>query len=216
MTLPRRTFPCMRRGPGRLVTHRPPASSSLPGPARNWPRLWRPASQAPPLSSLLGGLPVIRCHQVLCLAVSPCWSQPCAPRVQCKQASSSLDTSHGASFSCQRSSRWLPRRGGGSVCVAGGCAPLSCREGKKIRGPCVSPVGRGRFWTFLALSRRADPDRQSDDGRGLSSSVEPCRRCLSAWSTCSTLCACVPACVRVYACAHRLLLTLACHKYTTR
>lgn len=46
--------------------------------------------------------------------------------------------------------------------------------GRENPGPCVSPVGR-RFWTAFGFCRRADPDRQSDDGRPLLFG-RPCRR----------------------------------------
>lgn len=43
--------------------------------------------------------------------------------------------------------------------------------GRENPGPCVSPVGR-RFWDVV--SRRADPDRQSDDGGTVRSLMPPC------------------------------------------
>lgn len=39
---------------------------------------------------------------------------------------------------------------------------LSCREGKS--GALCQPCGEQRFWERFLFSRRADPDRQSDDG----------------------------------------------------
>lgn len=119
----------------------------------------------------------IDCHQVICFAVSPCCSlthqRACSkqPRHVTRRLSQYFlpYRLYVCTYVCQRSSV-----GCQSVCVPG---YRLCPAGRANPGPCVSPVGR-RFWTFW-FSRRADPDRQSDDGRPLLFG-RPCRRdCVS-------------------------------------
>lgn len=105
----------------------------------------------------------IDCHQVICFAVSPCCSlthqRACSkqPRHVTRRLSQYfLPSRLVCTYVCQRSSV-----GCQSVCQG----TALCPAGRANPGPCVSPVGR-RFWTFW-FSRRADPDRQSDDGRPL-------------------------------------------------
>lgn len=94
--------------------------------------------------------------------------------------------------SCQRSSVW-PCQG---VCVPG--LRLS-PAGRENPGPLCQPCGE-TFLDDVCFCRRADPDRQSDDGRPLLFG-RPCRRvCVSALSTYSSLvynfvnvCVCSPS-----------------------
>lgn len=112
--------------------------------------------------------------------------QPYAPEVSCSR---SLDTSHGA-FSqyravflpaCQHSSvGWLA--GWQSVCARVPSLHLS-PAGWENPGALCQPCGETFLDVFGWFSRRADPDRQSDDGRPLLFS-RPCRR------VCVSICIC--------------------------